>query len=33
MRVAEDRLDGLDRSRAVLLEGDSGSDEPEPEAG
>ena len=33
MRIAEDRLEGLDRPRAVLLEGDAGDDEPEPEAG
>ena len=31
--IAAGRLEGLNRSRAVLLEGDAGSAEPEPEAG
>jgi hypothetical protein len=31
--IAAARLEGLNRSRAVLLEGDAGRDDPEPEAG
>ena len=33
VQIAEARLSGLNRSRAVLLEGDAGRDDPEPEAG